>query len=105
MSAHQPDRFYMGSQYLHVSEDISWRIISPDLTTNDPAKQNQEDSGMDNSGAENHTNTIAESSLDEKVIWVGTDDGNVQVTKDGGKTWTNTVAYSRITKKHLVLSY
>ncbi len=99
ISNHQPDRFYMGSQYLHKSEDMgnSWTIISPDLTTNDPAKQNQEDSGglsMDNSGAENHTTifTIAESPLDEKVIWVGTDDGNVQVTQDGGKTWTNTVS-------------
>ncbi|MBT8179885.1 MAG: hypothetical protein HKP60_12280 [Eudoraea sp.] len=99
ISAFQPDRFYMGSQYLHKSEDMgdSWEIISPDLTTNDPAKQNQEASGglsVDNSGAENHTTifTIAESPLDENVIWVGTDDGNVQVSKDGGKSWTNTVA-------------
>jgi photosystem II stability/assembly factor-like uncharacterized protein len=98
ISAHRPDRFYMGSQFLHKSEDMgdSWTIISPDLTTNDASKQNQEDSGglsMDNSGAENHTTlfTIAESPLDENVIWVGTDDGNVQVTKDGGKSWTNTV--------------
>lgn len=98
ISDHQPDRFYMGSQFLHKSEDMgdTWEIISPDLTTNDPAKQQQEDSGglsMDNSGAENHTTifTIAESPLDENVIWVGTDDGNVQVTQDGGKTWTNTV--------------
>ncbi len=97
VSTHQPDRFYMGSQYVHKSEDMgdTWEIISPDLTTNDPSKQNQEDSGglsVDNSGAENHTTifTIAESSLDENVIWVGTDDGNVQVTRDGGKTWTNT---------------
>ncbi len=97
VSIHQPDRFYMGSQYLHKSEDMgdSWEIISPDLTTNDPAKQQQEDSGglsMDNSGAENHTTifTITESPLDENVIWVGTDDGNVQVTTDGGRTWTNT---------------
>ncbi len=98
VSNHQPDRFYMGSQFLHRSEDMgdTWEIISPDLSTNDVAKQNQEDSGglsKDNSGAENHTTifTIAESTLDEKVIWVGTDDGNVQVTKDGGKSWTNTV--------------
>lgn len=98
ISAHQPDRFYMGSQYLHKSEDMgdTWTIISPDLTTNDPNKQNQADSGglsMDNSGAENHTTifTIAESPLDENVIWVGTDDGNVQVTQDGGKTWINVV--------------
>ena len=49
---------------------------------------------MDNSGAENHTTifTIAESPLNDQVIWVGTDDGNVQVTRNGGKTWTNTVA-------------
>lgn len=99
VSANQPDRFYMGSQYLHKSEDMgnTWAIISPDLTTNDPTKQQQEESGglsTDNSGAENHTTifTIAESPLNEKVIWVGTDDGNVQVTQDGGKTWNNTVA-------------
>lgn len=99
VSTNKPDRFYMGSQFLHKSEDMgnTWEIISPDLTTNDPTKQGQEDSGglsKDNSGAENHTTifTIAESTLDENVIWVGTDDGNVQVTQDGGKTWTNTVA-------------
>ena len=97
ISVHQPDRFYMGSQFLHRSEDRgeSWETISPDLTTNDPAKQNQADSGglsMDNSGAENHTTifTITESPLDENIIWVGTDDGNVQLTQDGGKTWINT---------------
>ncbi len=99
VSAHKPDRFYMGSQFVHRSEDMgdTWEIISPDLTTNDPAKQAQEDSGglsIDNSGAENHTTvfSIVESPLDENVIWVGTDDGNVQVSQDGGKTWTNTVA-------------
>ncbi len=97
-SESQPDRLYIGSQFLHVSEDMgsNWKIISGDLTTNDPAKQNQEDSGglsKDNSGAENHCTifTIAESTLDQKVIWVGTDDGNVQVTQDGGKNWTNTI--------------
>ena len=96
-SAHQPDRFYMGSQFVHRSEDMgnTWKIISPDLTTNDKNKQQQEDSGglsKDNSGAENHTTifTIAESPFDQNVIWVGTDDGNVQVTQDGGTTWVNT---------------
>jgi hypothetical protein len=99
VSVHQPDRFYMGSQFLHRSEDMgnTWKIISPDLTTNDPAKQQQDSSGglsKDNSGAENHTTifTIAESVLDENVIWVGTDDGNVQVSRDGGKSWNNTSA-------------
>jgi len=97
ISAHQPDRFYMGSQFLHRSEDMgnTWKIISPDLTTNDKNKQQQDDSGglsKDNSGAENHTTifTIAESPFDQNVIWVGTDDGNVQVTQDGGTTWVNT---------------
>ena len=98
VSTHQPDRFYMGSQYLHVSENMgdTWKIISPDLTTNDPAKQDKNSGGLsaDNSGAETHTTifTIAESPLDEKVIWIGTDDGNVQVTRDGGANWTNVVS-------------
>ncbi|MCH2489010.1 MAG: hypothetical protein MK211_02560 [Flavobacteriales bacterium] len=96
VSNHAPDRFYMGSQFLHRSNDMgdSWEIISPDLTTNDPNKQDQSKSGglsVDNSGAENHTTifTIAESPLNENVIWVGTDDGNVQVTTNGGSTWNN----------------
>ena len=87
---------YVGSQFVHVSEDRgeTWRKMSPDLTTNDPSKQLQEDSGglsADNSGAENHCTvfTINESPLDKNIIWVGTDDGNVQLTTDGGSTWTN----------------
>ncbi|MDW3192701.1 MAG: hypothetical protein R8G66_10055 [Cytophagales bacterium] len=97
LSESNPDRFYMGSQYLHKSDDMgdNWEIISPDLTTNDKSKQNQEESGgisKDNSGAENHCTifTIAESPLNDQVIWVGTDDGNIQVTRDGGKNWNNT---------------
>ncbi|WP_415374769.1 WD40/YVTN/BNR-like repeat-containing protein [Patiriisocius sp. Uisw_017] len=96
VSAHQPDRFIMGSQFVHVSENMgdTWKIISPDLTTNDKTKQDQSSSGglsVDNSGAENHTTifTIAESPLDQNILWVGTDDGNIQVTKDFGKTWSN----------------
>jgi hypothetical protein len=94
-----PDRIYAGSQFIHVSDDMgaTWKIISPDLTTNNPAKLNQENSGglsKDNSGAENHCTlfTIAESPKNKNVIWAGTDDGNVQVTQDGGKTWTNVTA-------------
>ena len=94
ISSFYPDRFYMGSQFLHKSEDMgdTWEIISPDLTTNDPKKQMQEDSGglsADNSGAENHTTifTIDESPLDPKIIWIGTDDGNIQLSRDGGKKW------------------
>lgn len=89
---------YVGSQYLYRSADRgdSWERISPDLTTNDPAKQRQEDSGgltIDNSTAENHCTiyAIGPSTLDENLIWVGTDDGNLQLTRDGGKSWTNVV--------------
>ncbi len=98
ISANNPDRFYLGSQFLHKSDDMgsNWKIISPDLTTNDPAKQLQEESGgisIDNSGAENHCTifTVSESALDENIIWIGTDDGNVQVTQDGGGSWTNVI--------------
>ena len=98
-SSNNPDRLYVGSQFVHVSNDKgdTWTKISPDLTTNNPLKLNQAASGglsVDNSGAENHCTifTIAESSLDQQVIWVGTDDGNVQVTQDGGKSWSNVTA-------------
>ncbi|HMP98299.1 MAG TPA: hypothetical protein PKC24_00870 [Cyclobacteriaceae bacterium] len=99
ISPHHPDRIYVGSQFLLRSNDMgnNWEKISPDLTSNDPAKQLQSESGgisTDNSGAENHCTifTIAESPLDQNIIWVGTDDGNVQVTQDGGKTWSNVAA-------------
>ncbi|NOY51963.1 MAG: glycosyl hydrolase [Chlorobi bacterium] len=85
---------YMGSQFLFTSSDKgnSWRKISPDLTTNDPQKLNQEETGgltIDNSAAENHCTifTIAESPFDENIVWVGTDDGNVQLTRNGGESW------------------
>jgi photosystem II stability/assembly factor-like uncharacterized protein len=88
---------YIGSQYLYktIDQGKNWIRISPDLTTNDKKKQEQENSGglsADNTSAENHCTifTIVESPLDEKMIWVGTDDGNLQYTIDAGKTWTNT---------------
>jgi photosystem II stability/assembly factor-like uncharacterized protein len=87
---------YTGAQYLYktTNQGREWMRISPDLTTNNKEKQNQESSGglsEDNTSAENHCTifTIAESPLDENMIWVGTDDGNLQLTTDGGKTWTN----------------
>lgn len=94
---------YAGSQYLYKSTDQgrNWLRIAPDLTTNDKKKQEQENSGglsADNTSAENHCTifTIAESPLDEKMIWAGTDDGNLQYTADGGKTWVNVSAnYAR----------
>jgi photosystem II stability/assembly factor-like uncharacterized protein len=93
-------KLYMGSQYLHRStnQGRTWERISPDLTTNNPAFQNQEESGgvtTDNSSAENHCTifTIAESPLDANMIWVGTDDGNLQLTSDGGKNWIKVNQY------------
>jgi photosystem II stability/assembly factor-like uncharacterized protein len=93
---HAPGTIYLGSQFLHRSADQgrSWEIISPDLTSNDPSKQRAYESGgltFDASGAEMHTTIIAigPSSLDEGLIWVGTDDGNVQITRDAGASWEN----------------
>ena len=87
---------YYGSQFLHKSTDkgASWSIISPDLTTNNKEQQRQNDNGgltLDITGAENYNSilAIAPSPKEQGVIWVGTDDGNVQLTRDGGKTWTN----------------
>ena len=89
---------YIGAQFLFRSRDRgdTWERISPDLTTNDPEKQKQEESGgvtVDNSSAEEHTTiySISESRFDPNTIWVGTDDGNLQLTRDGGKSWTNLV--------------
>lgn len=86
---------YFGSQFLHKTTDKgqTWEIISPDLTTNNPEKQKQFESGgltYDATGAENNTTVtaIAPSSLKEEVIWVGTDDGNIQLTQNAGESWT-----------------
>ncbi len=94
----QSGRLYLGAQFLFRSDDRGdhWTRISPDLTTNDPKKLKQIESGgvsVDNSSAENHCTivTIGESPKDPNVVWAGTDDGNVQLTRDGGKTWTNVV--------------
>jgi photosystem II stability/assembly factor-like uncharacterized protein len=91
-----PNTIYYGSHVLHRSRDkgASWEVISPDLTTNIAAQQNQDETGgltLDITGAENFNTilAIAPSYKEKGVIWIGTDDGNVQLTRDGGKTWTN----------------
>ena len=90
----RPATIYYGSQFLHRSPDKgqTWEIISPDLTTNDPEKQKQAESGgltLDVTNAENYCTiiSIAPSPLKEGLIWVGTDDGNIQLTRDSGKSW------------------
>lgn len=90
------ETIYFGSQYVHKSTDRgeTWTIISPDLTTNDSTKQQQHESGgltLDATGAENYTTILAiePSPLEEGVIWVGSDDGKVHITRNGGQEWTD----------------
>ncbi|MEM9338757.1 MAG: hypothetical protein AAGA66_08525 [Bacteroidota bacterium] len=87
---------YFGSQFVHKSTDggQNWTIISPDLTNNNPEQQKQGESGgltMDATGAENYNTilVIEPSTLDKDLLWVGTDDGNVHVSRDGGQNWSN----------------
>ncbi len=98
ISPTQKGTVYLGAQFLFRSRDRgdTWERISPDLTTNDPEKQKQEQSGgitVDNSSAEMHTTvySISESPKDPQLVWAGTDDGNLQITRNGGHTWTNVV--------------
>jgi photosystem II stability/assembly factor-like uncharacterized protein len=98
MSPNEKGTIYIGAQFLFRSRDHgqTWDRISPDLTTNDPEKQKQEESGgvtIDNSSAEMHTTiySISESPKNGQIIWAGTDDGNLQITRDGGKNWANVV--------------
>src|SRR2546423_3223830 len=112
LSPNEKGTIYIGAQFLFRSRDHgqTWERISPDLTTNDPEKQKQEQSGgvtVDNSSAEMHTTiySISESPKDPNLIWVGTDDGNLQVTRDGGKTWTNVVGNIKRLPKSAWVSY
>ncbi|GBD32156.1 Ycf48-like protein [bacterium HR33] len=97
ISPHDHNKVYVGSQYVHVTTDggKSWKEISPDLTLNDKSKQ-QISGGLtpDNIGVEyfNVIFAIAESPLKPGLLWVGTNDGLVHVSRDGGQTWTNVTA-------------
>ena len=94
ISPHDHNKIYVGSQYVHQTTDSgqSWQVISPDLTTNDRTKQGFS-GGLtgDNIGVEYNSVVfaIAESRLQKGVIWAGTNDGLVQITRDGGKNWTD----------------
>jgi len=105
VSPNEKGTIYIGSQFLFRSRDhgATWDRISPDLTTNDPVRQRQEESGgitVDNSSAETNTTiySISESPKAAGEIWVGTDDGNVQLTRDGGQHWTNLTKNLRLPK-------
>ncbi len=89
-----PDTVYLGSQFVHRSTDRgeSWQVISPDLTSNNPEWQKSDESGgltPDVSQAEAYTTliSIAPSPVEQGLIWTGSDDGRVHVTRDGGKSW------------------
>ena len=94
ISPHDHNRIYVGSQHVHVTTDAgrSWQVISPDLTLDDKSKQ-RISGGLtpDNIGVEygDVIFAIAESRLEAGQIWVGTNDGLVHLTRDGGRTWTN----------------
>jgi photosystem II stability/assembly factor-like uncharacterized protein len=97
ISPHDHNRVYVGSQFVHMTTDggVTWHVISPDLTRND--KRRQRSSGgltPDNIGVEyaGVVFAIAESPREKGLIWAGTNDGLVQLTRDGGKTWTNVTA-------------
>jgi photosystem II stability/assembly factor-like uncharacterized protein len=95
LSPHDSRTVYLGGNHLFRSADRgdTWAIISPDLSTNDPVKTNPESGGLtrDVTSAETHATivTISESPIRPGLIWVGTDDGNVQLTRDGGRSWFN----------------
>jgi photosystem II stability/assembly factor-like uncharacterized protein len=94
MSPHDRNTVYVGSQYVHrtTNRGQSWEIISPDLSTNDKSRQ-QSSGGLtpDNIGVEYAfaVMAIAESRLEKGLIWAGTNDGQVHVTRTNGKAWTN----------------
>jgi photosystem II stability/assembly factor-like uncharacterized protein len=94
ISPHDHSKIYLGSQFVHVTTDAgnSWQVISPDLTSNDKSRQGFS-GGLtgDNIGVEYApvVFAITESAKEAGVIWAGTNDGIVQITRDGGKNWTN----------------
>jgi len=95
LSPHDKNTIYFGGNVVFKSTDFGkmWTPVSSDLTTNDRGKQGEAGGpvAIENTGAEYHTTIIslAESPLRAGVLWAGTDDGNLQMTTDGGKTWTN----------------
>ncbi|HLX07669.1 MAG TPA: sialidase [Thermoanaerobaculia bacterium] len=98
ISPHDHNRVYVGSQYVHQTTDggATWQVISPDLTLDDKARQ-QISGGLtpDNIGVEyaGVVFAIAESPVQPGLLWAGTNDGQLQLTRDGGKSWTNLTAH------------
>jgi photosystem II stability/assembly factor-like uncharacterized protein len=95
ISRHDPNTLYYASEVLFKTTDggVHWQAISPDLTRNDKSKQKASggDITIDDSGTEYYDTifALAESPITKGLLWVGTDDGLIQLTQDEGKTWTN----------------
>jgi photosystem II stability/assembly factor-like uncharacterized protein len=95
ISPHDHERVYVGSQHVHVTENggQSWQVLSPDLTTNDKTRQRDSGGGLTVDNLYTFDGSvlfaIAESPVEKGVIWTGSNDGQVHVTRDSGKTWTN----------------
>ncbi|MCP4725809.1 MAG: hypothetical protein GY863_12270 [bacterium] len=110
ISHYNPHTLYYGANFLFKSVDRGdhWKIISPDLSTNDPVKTNRESGGLtrDVTSAETHCTivTISESKIKTGLIWAGTDDGNIHVTTDDGDTWTEVGRNIRGIPKELYIS-
>ena len=104
-SIHDPNRLYAGSNFLHVTENEgqSWKTISPDLTRGLPEtiKSSGGPITQDNTGAEFYSNlfAISESPLESGVIWVGSDDGLIHVTRDNGQNWENVTPPEKLSPK------
>ena len=105
--AEEGSTIYLGSQFVHKSTDYgnTWHIISPDLTTNDSTKQKQQQSGgltIDDTRAENYNSltAIALNPTEREIIWVGSDDGLIHLTRDGGKSWKNVTPPEKTSPKN-----
>jgi photosystem II stability/assembly factor-like uncharacterized protein len=94
LSPHDPKVLYYGTNYLLKTTDkgLTWKIVSPDLSKNDPGHNNKGSGGLtpESTGAEVYATiySVSESPKQQGLIWAGTDDGNVWVTRNGGETWT-----------------
>jgi len=99
-SSHNPKKLFTASNHLHVTynQGQSWETISPDLTTNDKTKQKASGGPItkDNTSVEYYCTifAIAESPLNENILWTGSDDGLIHLSKDGGKNWRNVTPFS-----------
>ncbi len=111
MSPHNPKHIYVAGNHIYKSTNSgqNWKIISPDLSSNDPIKRKRGNSGgitPDNTGAETNNSifSISISSINKNIIWAGTDDGLMHITTNGGGSWENITSTIPSVPKGLVVS-